>query len=113
MVHYLKLAPEPFRAIAQGHKTIESRLFDAKRQNIHLGDIMVFTSRNDNTQTIRTRVIGLHRYQSFKDLFTLNDPLKFGSTHSEWLIEQIRQFYTLEDEQKYGVIGIEFELLES
>ena len=39
-VHELKLTAEPFEAIAAGNKTIESRLFDEKRQAIQLGDII-------------------------------------------------------------------------
>ena len=39
--HQLKLATEPFNAIISGNKTIESRLYDAKRQKIQIGDRII------------------------------------------------------------------------
>lgn len=39
--HQLKLATEPFNAIISGNKTIESRLYDAKRQKIQIGDQII------------------------------------------------------------------------
>lgn len=109
--HNLCLAEMPFKAILSGHKTIESRLFDAKRKQIQLGDTLQFQHKSNASQIINAKVIGLLRYQSFEELFSHNDPTKFGGPNTIWLLTQIRQFYSAEDEQKYGVIGIEFELL--
>ena len=39
--HYLRLASAPFDAIVSGQKTIESRLYDEKRQAIQLGDTII------------------------------------------------------------------------
>ena len=36
-MHNLQLATVPFKVIASGTKTIESRLYDEKRQTIQLG----------------------------------------------------------------------------
>lgn len=109
--HELKLATEPFQAIASGNKTVESRLFDEKRQQIKLGDTVTFTNRENPDETSRVRVIGLLRYQTFENMFAHNDPHKFGGHDKEWLLNQIHEFYSLEDEQVNGVIGIEFNLL--
>ncbi len=109
--HELKLATEPFEAIVSGKKTIESRLFDEKRQAIQIGDIVVFTNRENFAETIKVEVIGLLRYSTFSDLFSHNDPAKFGGESADWLLNQIDKFYSLEDQERYGVIGIEFVLL--
>ena len=109
--HELKLATEPFEAIVLGNKTIESRLFDHKRQQIKLGDTITFTNRESPNQTLSVRVVGLLRYQTFEDLFVNNDTQKFGGPNNEWLLNQIHEFYSLADEKVNGVIGIEFELL--
>ena len=107
--HILKLHPEPFAAIASGHKTIESRLYDEKRRKIQLGDQIIFINRVNPEQTVTTTVVGLLRYATFHDLFSHNDPRKFGSESVEWLEEQIDEFYSPEDQCLYGgVIGIEF-----
>ena len=36
----------------------------------------------------------------------------FGENSRDFLLDQIKQFYPDEDEQKYGLIGIRFELLD-
>ena len=109
--HELKLATEPFEAIVSGRKTIESRLYDDKRQQIQLGDTIVFTNREKPEQTVTVRVVGLLRYQTFESLFARNEPTKFSGPDKDWLLSQIHEFYSLEDEHENGVIGIEFELL--
>ena len=106
--HQLKLATEPFSAIISGNKTIESRLYDAKRQKIQIGDRIIFTNRDNSEQTVTAEVVGLLRYATFRDLFSHNNPRKFGGDNVEWLENQIYEFYSIEDQKIYGVIGIEF-----
>ena len=106
--HQLKLATEPFDAIISGNKTIESRLYDVKRQKIQLGDRIIFTNRDNSEQTVTAEVVGLLRYATFRDLFSHNNPRKFGGDNVEWLENQISEFYSIEDQKIYGVIGIEF-----
>ena len=106
--HQLKLAAGPFDAIVSGNKTIESRLYDAKRQRIQIGDRIIFTNRDNSEQTITAEVVGLLRYATFRDLFSHNNPRKFGGDNVEWLENQISEFYSIEDQKIYGVIGIEF-----
>ena len=108
--HQLKLATEPFNAIISGNKTIESRLYDAKRQKIQIGDRIIFTNRDNSKQTVTAEVVGLLRYATFRDLFSHNNPRKFGGDNVEWLENQISEFYSLSDQLENGVIGIEFEI---
>lgn len=108
--HRLKLATEPFNAIISGNKTIESRLYDAKRQKIQIGDRIIFTNRDNSEQTVAAEVVDLLRYATFRDLFSHNNPRKFGGESVEWLEKQIGEFYSLSDQLENGVIGIEFEI---
>lgn len=107
----MKLATQPFEAIAAGKKTIESRLFDEKRQLINLGDTVVFTNRENPSQSLRVKVIGLLRYATFKDMFTNNSPDRFGGVSADWLLNQISEFYSEDEQRQYGVVGIQFELV--
>jgi len=109
--HQLTLATEPFNAITSGNKTIESRLYDEKRQKIQIGDQIIFTNQDNPSQTATVKVIGLLRYATFHDLFSHNDPRKFGGESVEWLENQINEFYSLHDQKQNGIIGIEFELM--
>jgi len=104
--HSLKLASEPFEAIKSGQKIIESRLYDEKRKEIEIEDEIEFTNRETEEKLI-TKVVGLHRYQDFETMFERMEPAKFGGESKEWLLNQISEFYPKEEQEKFGVIGIE------
>ena len=109
--HSLQLAATPFTAITSGQKVIESRLYDKKRQLIRIGDMIEFTNREIPDQKVLVRVIGLLRYETFHDLFSHNEPAKFGGDSVEWLENQINEFYSIEEQKVNGVVGINFELI--
>lgn len=110
-IHQLRLSEEPFVAIASGHKTIESRLYDEKRRKIQLGDRIIFTNVDNPSQTVTATVVGLLRYATFHDLFSHNDPRKFGGESVEWLERQMNEFYSLDEQLQESVVGIEFVLV--
>ena len=109
--HQMKLATGPYKNIASGKKVIESRLFDEKRQAIAIGDRIVFSENENPENNVTTAVKGLLRYQTFRELFADHEPSLFGEESRDFLLTQIKQFYSDEDEKKYGVIGIRLELL--
>lgn len=109
-IHTLHLQEIPFEAIEKGHKVIESRLFDEKRKQIKVGDEIQFKNNRDD-RTIRVKVTKLHTYQNFHELFSHNGFHKFGGVSMASLLEQINQYYTQKDQEKYGVLGIEFKPL--
>ncbi|MBP9843288.1 MAG: ASCH domain-containing protein, partial [Candidatus Pacebacteria bacterium] len=106
MQHQMKLATEPYNKIALGKKLIESRLYDEKRQQISIGDQVVFSENDKPENTVTTVVKGILRYQTFKELFADHDPALFGEESRDFLLTQIKSFYSDEDEQKYGVVGV-------
>ena len=112
MQHQMKLATGPYNNIASGKKVIESRLFDEKRQQISIGDHIVFSENENPENTVTTVVKGLLRYQTFKELFADHDPSLFGEGSRDFLLTQIKSFYSDEDEQKYGVVGVRLELVD-
>ena len=107
----MKLALSPFTKIAEKKKTIESRLFDEKRQTINVGDTLEFLLNDDLSKKITTKVKALYRYGSFKDLFGDFSPSFFGGESSVDLLEEIHRFYPPEEEEKYGVVGIKIEVV--
>lgn len=108
----MKLTTEPFNKIASGQKVIESRLYDEKRQQINIGDTIEFSENDNPENTAKTIVKGLLRYSTFKELFADHDPSLFGEESKEFLLNQIKQFYSDEDEQNYGVVGVRLELID-
>lgn len=109
MIHQLHLHPLPYQQIKSGLKTIESRLNDDKRRGFKIGDQIEIFKRPDNKESITVSIINLHFHQTFKDLFSSTLPQVFGGESEEELLESIFNYYSKEDEEKYGVVGIEFE----
>ena len=54
MLHEMTLFTKPYASIASGQKTIELRLYDEKRQSIHIGDQIRFTNTEDTNDTLRS-----------------------------------------------------------
>ena len=109
----MKLNPAPFEMIKSGQKTIELRLYDDKRQLINIADEIVFTNTVSN-ETIYTTVLKLHRFDSFNELYKSLPLLRCGYTSEnvrKALPSDMEQYYSVEEQQRYGVIGIELTLL--
>ena len=62
---------------------------------------------------IDTKVIKLHKYNSFSEMLNNFDIsiLSDKSMTKEELINVLEEFYTKEEQEKYGVLGIEIELI--
>ncbi len=111
MLHIMKLQPHPFNKIKEGSKTIEVRLFDEKRREIKLGDIIEFRREPEQTEIVQAEVIGLLNYKTFSDLVNDFPATDFGDENKKILLERIYTFYTKEQESKHSVLGIKIKLI--
>lgn len=111
MHHIMKLQPGPFDRIADGSKTIELRLYDEKRKAISIGDTITFTREPEQQQQITVKVVALLHYPTFKDLLADFPPDYFGGADREALLDEVHCFYSLEDQQPNGVLGIKIALV--
>lgn len=102
----MKLSRAAFEAIESGRKTIETRLFDEKRSLFGIGDVIEFSLVDDASSKVSAKVRGLYRCANFDELFSTFVPEKFGGVSKEDLLENIRSFYSADDEKKFGVMGI-------
>lgn len=107
MIHYMKLRNDPFERIKSGKKKIEIRLYDEKRKLVKVSDEIEFTNL-ENNEKIKVRVKKIHRFDTFKDLFDYFDESYFGSTSHDY--KKMYDYYSKEEENTYGVVGIEIEL---
>ena len=69
MNHKMKLQPRYYDFILNGTKRIELRLYDEKRQKINIGDTIIFQKEPELEITMKVKVIGLLRYDTFEELF--------------------------------------------
>ena len=109
MIHKMRLVKFAFDKIKEGTKDIEVRLYDEKRQLINIGDTIEFECM-DTKEIIKVSVIALHRFNTFKELFSHFDNTRLGLSKDED-ISIMNKFYSPEEQQKYGVIGIEIKLI--
>ena len=108
-VHKMKLNAAPFEMIKSGEKTIELRLYDEKRQKIKAGDDIIFTN-TDTGEKICATVKKLHLFASFEELYKTLTLLQCGYTAEDIGTahpSDMTQYYSVEEQQKYGVVGIE------
>ena len=111
MKHEMRLHDTPFKLIVAGTKTIEMRLYDEKRQEIKVGDEIEFTNRVSGDKQL-VRVVNLHRFSSFDELYNNFDKVLLGYGKDEVAnSNDMSQYYSDEDLKKYGVVGIEIELI--
>lgn len=111
MRHEMRLHDDPFKLIVAGTKTIELRLYDEKRQEIHVGDEIEFTNRVTNEKQL-TKVIAVHIYSSFADLYRDYDKVSLGYRKDENANpDDMELYYSKEEQEKYGVVGIEIVLI--
>lgn len=109
----MRLHPEPFNKIKNGTKTIELRLYDEKRQQLLLGDIIEFENR-ESGEKLKAQIVNIHRFASFAELYQKLDHNSLGYADGEAAAPtDMSKYYSAEDEQKYGVVGIEIEVVNS
>lgn len=114
MHHHMNLHAEPFYKIATRQKTIELRLNDEKRQRIHIGDTITFTNTTDTNQQVQCIVLQLHHFHNFSELYTALPLQQCGYSLTEVsnaAPSDMLAYYTLEQQERYGVVGIELQLM--
>lgn len=107
----MNLTETPYGKVKSGAKIIESRLLDEKRQSISIGDIIEFQLNSEVAESVTAKVVALLQYPSFESLMSDFTPAKFGGESKDELLSEIHQFYSPEEENKHGVLGIKIELI--
>ena len=110
MNYNMNLNDRPFEMIKSGAKTIELRLYDEKRHKIKVGDTICFNSKTDKlTSTVKE----LRTFRNFEELYVALPLDKCGYTTDELATaspDDMLEYYTKDQIEKYGVVGIEIEV---
>lgn len=110
MNHKMNLNNRPFEMIKNGEKTIELRLYDEKRRKIKVGDTILFKS---GVGQLTASVKAVHIFRSFEELYAALPVDKCGYTADELATaspDDMLEYYSKEQIEKYGVVGIEIEI---
>lgn len=112
-IHKMRLLPEYFEYMKTGTKKLEIRLNDEKRKNIKIGDIVTFEKFDETQELLKTKVTNLYYYSNFNELIKENNitDLADKSVSKEKLINTLNEIYSKEEQDKYGVVAIEIEII--
>lgn len=113
MIYEMKLQDKFYNYILNGTKRIELRLNDLKRQQIRVGDKIKFFNIQGNDEWFIVEVIGLLNYSNFNDLlndFEINIFADVSMSKDE-LLDILEEFYSIDEQQKFGILGIRFEVI--
>ena len=110
MTHEMNLQDKYFDFILNGTKRIELRLNDEKRQQIKIGDTIIFC--NEQGETFSAEVKDLFRQNYFEELFENFeiDILADKSMTKAELLQVLSEFYSAEKQKEFGVLGILVEI---
>lgn len=111
--HTMRLRPEPFEKIRTGHKTIELRLYDEKRQQISVGDRIRFINTDELSKELHVVVKKLDVFDSFAELYRALPLTECGYREEELLTaspKDMEAYYSKEEQTRYGVVGIKIEV---
>lgn len=109
--HHMKLRNEPFKATQEGKKTIEVRLWDDKRQQISVGDFLIFDDQKSGAQI--TAIV--RKVRRYPDLSTLVGSEDFSLTggiyrNKEHWIKSLESYYSKESQDRLGFVVFEITL---
>ena len=78
-----------------------------------VGDELVFFKRPLEEEKIVTKIIGLKTFKNFNELVKEYDieKLYLKSFNKKQFIKLLERFYSSEEQEKYGVVAIEFEVI--
>ena len=102
----MSLHPEPFASIEKGKKDVEMRLATPERMEIHPGDLIAFTNRENGREIVK-KVAFCRKYPSFAELYADFDKLRIGYEPDEKPDpEDMLLYYKQEDIDRYGALAI-------
>lgn len=111
--HSLGLQPKYFKQIKNEEKIFEGRLYDEKRQNYNVGDILTFLLEPKRQKNINTVITDKILFKNFDEMASVIDKkdLGFKNETKEEMINVYRNIYSKENEEKYGIAIFRIKIL--
>lgn len=112
MNHKITINSNDFEKIKSGYKRMYLRLYDDLGKNIYKEDTITFVNE-DTKEEIETEVLYLHIYGTFEYLYNDYDKISLGYyKEEECSYKDMLKIYSIEEQEKSGVMGIEIKLIE-
>lgn len=102
----------PFEKIRAGKKIVEMRLYDEKRRKLKVGDKITFVLAGNDEERFDAEITNLLVYDNFAELYEDYTATELGYEEGETPNPaDMEEYYSKTEQEKYGVVGIELELL--
>lgn len=107
------LDEDVFEVVRLGIKNVEVRVNDLKRRKMKIGDEIIFLKRPLEEEKIITKITGLKVYDNFNELVKDYDieRLYLKEFSKKDFINLLERFYSMEEQENFGVVAIEFEVI--
>jgi len=105
------LHPDIFDLVKDGKKDVEVRLNDEKRQQLSVGDKLVFLKRPDEVEKIEAIVKELKYFNNFNEVADYYEMERIHQPQltKEEYVQDMQRFYSEDEQKKYGVVCIVYE----
>lgn len=110
-MHKMSVKEKYYNLLKSGRKTIELRLLDDKRRKIKIGDEIEFSNVSNTNETFLAQVINLHKAPDFETLCFKIDVQQAGFLSEVELLKSLGEFYSIQQQKEFGVVGIEVKIL--
>lgn len=105
----MNLDEKYFYDTIKGIKCIEFRLNDKKRNELKIGDHILFKNRVNSNEVVKVIITNIYYNIDFQNLIMNVDSSKFPYSKYE-LIDLLSEIYSAEKICEFGTIAIEFKL---
>ncbi len=110
-MHKMSVKEKYYGLLKSGIKTIELRLLDDKRQKIKIGDVIEFSNASNTNEIFFAQVIDLYKAPDFETLCLKIAVQQVGFLSQDELLKSLEEFYSIQQQKKFGVVGIEVKIL--
>lgn len=108
-----RLDDDIFEIVKNGTKRVEVRLYDKKRELMKVGNTLTFYKRPLEIEKIETKITGLQKFKTIEELLNKYEmkEIYIEGFNKEEFIKILERFYSKEEQEKYGFVAIEFEVI--
>lgn len=105
MKYNMVLSEFPFNKIKYEGRKVDIRLFDKKRQQLKINDLIDYENFSSKEHLV-CEVKGIAIFDNFSDLVDFLTPEMIGYDNKEEVIIRLNRAYPLEEQKKFNVMGI-------
>lgn len=94
-----------FNKMKNGERSVEVRLFDKKRQQLKIGDIIEFVNI-ETKEKLLTQLKGIAIFENFSDMVDYLTPQLLGYPNKEELILRFERLYPVDMVARFNIVGL-------